>query len=122
MVDDDYIATALEATDDPSARIIALYVLGDTEIDDSVDDVGDLISFRDRAIRLVTSAPRHGVLQPDDEMFLYTGGTTGMPKAVVWRQCSLIDLLAGNVTAGVGAGARPPVDHSRHRCARPPPA
>ena len=37
--------------------------------------------------------------EPDDEMFLYTGGTTGMPKAVVWRQCALIDLLAGNVTA-----------------------
>ena len=47
MVDDDYVATALEATDDPSARIIALYVLGDTEIDDSVDDVGDLISLRE---------------------------------------------------------------------------
>ena len=47
IVDDDYVAIALEATDDPSARIMALYVLGDTEIDDSVDDIGDLISLRE---------------------------------------------------------------------------
>jgi long-subunit acyl-CoA synthetase (AMP-forming) len=88
VVDDDYVATSLEATDDPSARIIALYVLGDTEIDDSVDDVGDLISLLEVCHSGRNVGTDRQVPQPDDEMFLYTGGTTGMPKAVVWRQCS----------------------------------
>lgn len=99
IVDDDYVATALEATDDPSAHVVALYVLGDTDVDDGVDHIGGLISLRDacRSDRRLPVGAR--VRQPADEMFLYTGGTTGMPKAVVWRQCALIDLLAGNVTA-----------------------
>jgi fatty-acyl-CoA synthase len=31
----------------------------------------------------------------DDHLFLYTGGTTGMPKAVMWRQSDLYLRLAG---------------------------
>lgn len=30
---------------------------------------------------------------PDDLVFLYTGGTTGMPKAVMWRQDDIVRLL-----------------------------
>lgn len=37
---------------------------------------------------------------PDDLFFLYTGGTTGMPKAVMWRQDDVIRLLS------VGLGLR----------------
>jgi fatty-acyl-CoA synthase len=32
---------------------------------------------------------------PDDYLFLYTGGTTGMPKGVMWRQGDLYARLAG---------------------------
>lgn len=32
---------------------------------------------------------------PDDLVFQYTGGTTGMPKGVMWRQGDLVTLLAG---------------------------
>ena len=32
---------------------------------------------------------------PDDHLFLYTGGTTGMPKGVMWRQSDLYLRLAG---------------------------
>ncbi len=32
---------------------------------------------------------------PEDLMFLYTGGTTGMPKGVMWRQGDLYDRLGG---------------------------
>lgn len=35
---------------------------------------------------------------PAQWLFQYTGGTTGMPKAAVWRQCDLVDLLAGTTT------------------------
>src|SRR5205807_492345 len=39
---------------------------------------------------------------PDDIFFLYTGGTTGMPKAVMWRQDDVMRILGagGNVFLG----------------------
>lgn len=40
---------------------------------------------------------------PDDHLFLYTGGTTGMPKGVMWRQADLYLRLAGG-------GLMPPPD------------
>src|SRR5436190_14799591 len=42
----------------------------------------------------------------DDLYFLYTGGTTGMPKGVMWRNQDLIEVLAD--TAYALAGAVPP--------------
>jgi fatty-acyl-CoA synthase len=44
---------------------------------------------------------------PDDLFFLYTGGTTGMPKAVMWRQDDVIRLLS--VGLGLRAMAGEPV-------------
>jgi fatty-acyl-CoA synthase len=38
----------------------------------------------------------------DDLLFLYTGGTTGMPKAVMWRQEDLFAALAPAATAFFG--------------------
>lgn len=35
----------------------------------------------------------------DDLMFLYTGGTTGMPKATMWRQGDLVKLYTGTMRA-----------------------
>ncbi len=43
-------------------------------------------------------APRSG----DDLYLLYTGGTTGMPKGVMWRH---VDLLFGAMAGGGGGGA-----------------
>jgi 3-oxocholest-4-en-26-oate---CoA ligase len=42
----------------------------------------------------------------DDLLLLYTGGTTGMPKGVMWRQDDLFNVLGagGNPIAGVPPG------------------
>jgi len=42
-------------------------------------------------------------LSDDDMLFLYTGGTTGMPKGVMWRQEDLLQVLGrgGNAITGV---------------------
>ena len=50
----------------------------------------------------------------DDLLLLYTGGTTGMPKGVMWRQDDLFNVLGagGNCCAGVAA--------ARDRRRRPP--
>ncbi|HEY2658538.1 MAG TPA: AMP-binding protein [Caulobacteraceae bacterium] len=39
----------------------------------------------------------------EDQLFLYTGGTTGMPKAVMWRQDDLFNVLGagGNLLLGI---------------------
>jgi fatty-acyl-CoA synthase len=38
----------------------------------------------------------------DDFLFLYTGGTTGMPKGVMWRQADLASVLGGGGNPLVG--------------------
>ncbi|MGI8662463.1 MAG: acyl-CoA synthetase [Acidimicrobiales bacterium] len=50
----------------------------------------------------------------DDLNLLYTGGTTGMPKGVMWRQDDLFCVL--NPTSGVDYGAEPDLDKVRELC------
>ena len=38
----------------------------------------------------------------DDLLLLYTGGTTGMPKGVMWRQDDLFNVLGGGGNAVLG--------------------
>ncbi len=44
----------------------------------------------ERALADATPAPPSSDLSPDDLYILYTGGTTGMPKGVLWRQEDII--------------------------------
>jgi len=65
-----------------------------------VDD-GKASSYEDMANLGDGSSPgiKHS---PDDLLFLYTGGTTGMPKGVMWRHDDLFKVLGagGNVRLG----------------------
>ena len=53
---------------------------------------------RERFARRAPSAPR----SPDDLYMLYTGGTTGMPKGVMWRQHDVIFTLGGGIDHATG--------------------
>jgi 3-oxocholest-4-en-26-oate---CoA ligase len=101
VIDDDYVPVVRDAVADRGAGTPVLYVLGDALADDLVP----------LAAACAPGPTVDGVRIPrpsEDEMFLYTGGTTGMPKAVVWQQGTLIDLLAGNVTAEEAVGRDDP--------------
>jgi len=64
-----------------------------------------------------TDRPAVGArLSPDDLMFLYTGGTTGMPKGVMWRQADIFSRFGGG-----GIGATPETEETYREFVRNPP-
>ena len=69
------------AIDDESGEDVA--ALGAVPYEEALAGASDARDF----------APR----SPDDRYVLYTGGTTGMPKGVVWRQQDVIFTLGGGI-------------------------
>jgi fatty-acyl-CoA synthase len=57
------------------------------------------------AVAAGDSTPLTVQRSPDDLMFIYTGGTTGLPKGVMWSLGDLWDLMGGGAT--VMGGQRP---------------
>jgi fatty-acyl-CoA synthase len=55
---------------------------------------------------------------PDDLVFLYTGGTTGMPKGVMWTQAAIFEGLGGGGSPVLGEKPSESVDEQRGRIAR----
>ena len=55
----------------------------------------------------------------DDLLLLYTGGTTGMPKGVMWRQDDLWNVLGGGGNALIGAAPAESLDDIRARVTGP---
>ncbi len=57
---------------------------------------------------LAATAPRPARPRPgSDELFMYTGGTTGMPKGVIWRQGDLMGNMGQRLFAQLGAAGMP---------------
>jgi fatty-acyl-CoA synthase len=55
----------------------------------------------------------------DDIVFLYTGGTTGMPKGVMWRQADLFPALGGGANPLLGLEPFASLEDVRRRIADP---
>ena len=75
------------------------------------DETGDGPDWATSYESVVNTAPlvdlSHVERSGDDLLFLYTGGTTGMPKGVMWRQDDLFNVLGGGGNAIAGT---PPAD------------
>ncbi len=69
----------------------------------------------------VASSPRPATGRSGrDLLFIYTGGTTGMPKGVMWEQDTLVRLLLSD-TAPIDDAATAPGLAARSQAARPGP-
>ena len=55
---------------------------------------------------------------PEDLVFLYTGGTTGMPKGVMWTQGAIFEALGGGGIAALGEKPSRDAEEQRARIAR----
>jgi 3-oxocholest-4-en-26-oate---CoA ligase len=75
--------------------------------DDSGNDLVHGAVDYDRIIRSSSSQPPPVQHSPDDLYVLYTGGTTGMPKGVLWRQHDIFMTSFGgrNLMTGEPAGS-----------------
>jgi acyl-CoA synthetase (AMP-forming)/AMP-acid ligase II len=82
------------------------YVVGELPpvLDDLVEK-GRVVSYAKATRR--QAAPHRHARSGDDLLLIYTGGTTGMPKGVMWRQADLYDALMGASRAAFGL---PPAD------------
>jgi 3-oxocholest-4-en-26-oate---CoA ligase len=58
-------------------------------------------------------------LSPHDLLLLYTGGTTGMPKGVMWRQDDLFNVLGAGGSAPAGIAPASSVDGIVERALNP---
>jgi len=69
--------------------------------DDSNNDLLEGAVWYEDALAAVSDAPPPRTCSPDDLYVLYTGGTTGMPKGVLWRQADIfMAALGGRTQAG----------------------
>jgi fatty-acyl-CoA synthase len=96
-----------DSLDDGTARDLHLLV-----VEDGTDPVGPdpvtTVTGRtptayEAALARAAARRRDGSRSPDDLYVLYTGGTTGMPKGVMWRQEDIFFAAMG----GGGWGAEP---------------
>ena len=74
--------------------------------DEVVDVPSWAVDYRSVVSREVPPVEPSAPLSSDDMLFLYTGGTTGMPKGVMWRQEDLLAVLGrgGNAIVQVPPG------------------
>jgi fatty-acyl-CoA synthase len=82
---------------------------------------GELMPFAESYERVVAqgdSAPLTLERSPDDLLFLYTGGTTGMPKGVMWAQNELWAALGRGASLFNGNTPSETLEQHRERIAR----
>jgi 3-oxocholest-4-en-26-oate---CoA ligase len=98
-------AAVVAAVADRLPSVRRWYVVGELPADPAgslaaLAETGRLVPYRDAVARPRT--PRRHTRSGDDLLLIYTGGTTGMPKGVMWRQRDLYDALMGASRAAFG--------------------
>src|SRR5690242_15973878 len=79
--------------------------LGKVKVFVEVSDTPDVANFATQYEKLATTGSGEKLdikRTPDDEVFVYTGGTTGMPKGVIYRHGDLSLVLLGRIALATG--------------------
>ena len=98
-----------------SAPVLLLQV----DDDSGADLLPDALHYED-ALAAAPTAPPPTEPTPDDLYLLYTGGTTGSPKGVLWRQTDFVASALG-ITGPVGALVETAVERGERLRALPSP-
>lgn len=81
----------------------ALELVGDRpmllEVDDGASDATGAVAYERALGERLTDPPELG---GDDRIYLFTGGTTGVPKAVVWTHSNLFDAQLVSLYGAIG--------------------
>jgi 3-oxocholest-4-en-26-oate---CoA ligase len=85
---------------------------------DDGSGTSDDLGATDLADALAANSPERdfGERSGDDQVIIYTGGTTGMPKGVMWRSEDIFFALAG----GIDMATRQPVPDEYHHARQAP--
>ena len=90
------------------------------EVDEEGEEGGEnVIAYEDIAER-GDGSPLDIERSEDDLLFIYTGGTTGMPKGVMWRHYDLWNVLGGGGNPRLGVPPVENLDEYRERLANEP--
>lgn len=89
--------------------------------DDVVAGAGAAVTGSGAATGSAAAGPVRGPWgrSGDDLLLLYTGGTTGMPKGVMWRQDDLFNVLGGAGNPVTGSPPMKDIEDTVARTARP---
>ncbi|MGW5106062.1 acyl-CoA synthetase [Nocardia sp. NPDC004123] len=68
---------------------------------DSVDELSDSLRYEE-ALNVASTARDFAERSSDDLFIMYTGGTTGQPKGVVWRQEDIWRVIGGGIDFHTG--------------------
>jgi acyl-CoA synthetase (AMP-forming)/AMP-acid ligase II len=94
-------APLVAATAPNHAGLTTIVAMPDPSEPDSPDDTADLSSYSgvtwDDALEGQSTERDFGERSPDDLYIVYTGGTTGFPKGVMWRHEDFWRVLGGGI-------------------------
>ena len=95
------------------------------QVDDGTEDLLPGARWYEHVLADAATTPPAVVCSPDDLYLLYTGGTTGMPKCVLWRQGDVLPAAMGGRDLSTGEewpNLTALVDHAKERTSRILPA
>ena len=89
-------------------KVLRWYVVGEGDLPVDLP----CVAYEDAIARhqIAGSPPGVATRSGDDLILIYTGGTTGMPKGVMWRQSDMFEALLGSSRAAFGLPMTDSVD------------
>lgn len=103
----------------PAIEKLRTVIVVDDDTTGTIPTAADSVEY-EAALAQSSAARDFGERSPDDLYMLYTGGTTGMPKGVMWRQEDVWRVLGGGINFLTGEYVADEWDLAKLGAANPP--